>query len=231
VLCENAHRTHPRKEKQVRRSIGKLAMLGVVAAATVVLPPAVASAHALTHAGPYTLAIGFGTEPAYVDIPNSVEVIVQQGQKGVDSAANSLNATVTFGSEQPHAVTLEPNFDPDSGGSPGDYRGAFVPTQPGKYAIHVFGRIGSTKIDKTFTSSPTTFDTVTDPSTIEYPTRLPTLTELNLKLDRDVARVQAEAASTANDAVSSAKALAIVGIVVGAIGIVIGGVALARRTR
>jgi hypothetical protein len=213
----------------VRTLIGRLAVIGIVATATVVLPAAIASAHAPFKVGPYDAAVGFGTEPAYVGFPNSIELIVMRSGKGVTDAANGMNATVAFGSEQPHAVTLEPNFDTDSGGYPGDYRGAFVPTQPGKYTIHVFGKIGSTKVDKTFTSSPTTFDTVTDPSTIEYPTQLPTLTEMNAKLDRDIARVQADATSSANDAASSARTLAIVGIVVGVVGIVVGGIALTRK--
>src|SRR5207248_2109992 len=109
------------------------------------------------------------------------------------------------------------------------YRGAFVPTQAGKYTIHVFGKVENTRVDKTFTSSPTTFATVVDPSTIEYPTKIPTVTELNAKVDRELPRIQASATSAGKDAASSAKTLAIVGIVVGVIALVVGGVAVARR--
>jgi hypothetical protein len=160
-----------------------------------------------------------------------VEVIVHvtRSGKGVDSAASTLNATVAYGSRKPDQVVLEGNFDEDSGGTPGDYRGAFVPTQAGKYTIHVTGRIGHTSVDKTFSSSPTTFATVVDPSTIEYPTKIPTATELNAKVDRELPRIQAQATSAANDAASSAKTLAVVGIVVGVVALVLGGVALARK--
>lgn len=215
----------------MRHLIIRLAVLGGLVAAVVVIPAVAASAHAETSAGPYTLAIGFGTEPAYVGVPNSVEVIIHvtKSDKGVDTAADTVNATVAYGSAQPHPVTLEGNFDEDSGGSPGDYRGAFVPTQAGKYTIHVTGKIGQTTVDKTFTSSPTTFATVVDPSTIEYPTKIPTATELNAKVDRELPRIQAQATSAANDAASSAKTLAVVGIVVGVLALVVGGVALARK--
>lgn len=215
----------------MRHLIIGLAVVGGLVAAGVVIPAVAASAHAETSAGPYTLAIGFGTEPAYVGIPNSVEVIIHitKSDKGVDTAADTVNASIAYGSAQPHPVTLEGNFDEDSGGSPGDYRGAFVPTQAGKYTIHVTGKIGHTAVDKTFTSSPTTFATVVDPSTIEYPTKIPTATELNAKVDRELPRIQAQATSAANDAASSAKTLAVVGIVVGVVALVLGGVALARK--
>jgi hypothetical protein len=72
---------------------------------------------------------------------------------------------------------------------------------------------------------------VVDPSAIEYPTKILTATELNAKVDRELPRIQARATSAANDAASSAKTLAIVGIVVGVLALVVGGVALARKER
>ena len=215
----------------MRHLIIRLAVVGGLVAAGVVIPAVAASAHAEWEQGPYDFAMGFGTEPAYVGFPNSVEVIIhlKKGLKGVDTAADTMNATVAYGSAQPHPVTLEGNFDEDSGGSPGDYRGAFVPTQAGKYTMRLFGKVGNTKVDKTFLSSPTTFASVVDPSTIEYPTKIPTATELNAKVDRELPRIQAQATSAANDAASSAKTLAVVGIVVGVLALVVAGVALARK--
>jgi ABC-type antimicrobial peptide transport system permease subunit len=214
-----------------------LSMLGVAVASTVMtaLGTAPALAHAETDVGPYTVEIGFGTEPAFVGSPNSVEVIIHRTASGagVDTAANSMNATIGFGS-QTMPVSLEPNFEEDSGGSPGDYRGAFVPTQPGRYTIHVSGKIGGTPIDETFTSSSTTFDEVTDPSTIEFPTQNPSVTELNEKIDREIPRIQAAAsaqAAAANDSASTAKTLAVIGIVVGVIGLAVGIVGITRGRR
>jgi hypothetical protein len=223
---------HERKEHDLRRFLVAFGMVILTAVGIVMLGAGPALAHAETEVGPYTLAIGLGSEPAYVGDPNSVEVIIHDTEtgKGVDSAADSLDATIGFGS-QTMPVSLEPNFDEDSGGSPGDYRGAFVPTQPGKYTIHVSGTIEGTKIDETFTSSSTTFDSVTDPSTIEFPTQNPTVTELSAKLDRELPRVQTAAlaaARSADDSASTAKTLAIVGIVIGVIGLAAGVVGFTR---
>jgi hypothetical protein len=212
---------------------GALAGFGL-SAAMVLLPATAALAHAERHVGPYTVAIGFGTEPAYVGFPNSIEVIVHRTASGeaIDTAADTLKATVAFGSAS-MPVILEPNVDPDAGGSPGDYRGAFIPTSPGDYTFHITGAIGSTSVDESVTSSPTTFASVADPQTIQFPTKVPSSTELATKLDRQTARIQAEAAAltSANDAASSAKTFGIVGIVLGLTGIVVGGVALARARR
>jgi hypothetical protein len=219
----------------VHRLIITLGVLGGSVAATVSLLAAPALAHAETDVGPYSVAIGLGSEPAYVGFPNSVEVIIHEraSDRGVLTAADTLKATVTFGSRS-MPVSLDPNFDEDSGGSPGDYRGAFVPTQPGEYTIHVEGKIDDTPIDETFTSSPTTFDPVTDPATIEFPTLIPTVTELAAKLDREIPRVQALAASrvrSASGSASTAKTLAVVGILVGVMGLGAGAVGLARTRR
>ncbi len=209
-----------------------LAVFGV-SAALVILPATAALAHAEKEIGPYTVAIGFGTEPAYVGFPNSIEVIIHvtKTDAGVDTAADTLKAEVTFGSKSMD-VTLEPNFDEDSGGSPGDYRGAFIPTEPGDYTFHIFGKIGSTDIDETVSSSPTTFSSAIDPQTIQFPTKVPSATELSAKLDRQTARVQAQAdaaAASAQDAADSAKTFGIIGIVVGAVGLIVAVVALTRK--
>jgi hypothetical protein len=214
--------------KRAIQFIGAIA----VSAATIVLPATAASAHAEFEDGPYTVAIGFGTEPAFVGYPNSVEVIVHDraSGKGVDTAADTLNATIEFGSAQPMPVSLQENFDEDSGGSPGDYRGAFFPTQPGKYTIHVQGKIGKTPIDKTFSSSPTTFATVQSPSTLEYPTRNPTITELAGRVEAETPRLEA-AASSAQDAAESAKTVGIIGIVVAVVALIVAVVAIVTRPK
>jgi hypothetical protein len=214
---------------------GVLAVLATlsVSAALIVLPATAALAHVEKEFGPYTVALGFGTEPAYVGFPNSVEVIVHEtaSGKGVDTAADTLKAEVGYGS-QTMQVTLEPNFDADAGGSPGDYRGSFIPTSPGDFTFHLSGTIGSTDVDESVTSSPTTFSSVLDPLTIQFPTKVPTGTELATKLDRETARVQALAASgvrAAKDAAASAKTFGLVGVVVGTLGLIVAGVALARK--
>jgi hypothetical protein len=211
--------------------LAALATLGA-SAAMVVLPATAALAHVEKEFGPYTVALGFGTEPSYVGFPNSVEVIIHvtAGGRGVETAADTLKAEVSFGS-QTMEVTLEPNFDEDSGGSPGDYRAAFIPTSPGDYTFHISGTIGSTDVDESAASSPTTFSSVVDPQTIQFPVKVPSGIELATKLDRATARVQIQAASeaeAAKDAAHSAKTFGLIGIVLGALGLVVAGVVLAR---
>ena len=108
-----------------------LAAFGLTAA-LVVLPATAALAHGEVEVGKYAVEIGFGTEPAYVGYPNSMEVIIHVAAsgEGVDDAADTLKAEVGFG-DKTMEVTLEPNTDEDLGGSPGDYRAPFIPTAPG----------------------------------------------------------------------------------------------------
>jgi hypothetical protein len=219
------------------RRTAAVTALAVIAAvvASVALPAAPALAHAELDVGPYTVAIGFGTEPAYVGFPNSLEVIVHERASGhaVETAANTLKSEVRFG-DQTKELALEPNFDEDSGGSPGDYRAPFIPTSPGTYTFHIGGTIGSTDVDETVSSSPTTFASVTDPGSVQFPAQVPSVTELSQKLDRVVPRVQARAVAAARgakDDAGSAKTFGIIGMVIGAIGVVVGAVALVRTSR
>ena len=85
----------------MRHLIFRMAVLGGLVAGVVVIPATMASAHAPFTAGPYSFAVGFGTEPAYVGIPNSIEVIIMKAGIGVTTAANSLNTTIAFGSARP----------------------------------------------------------------------------------------------------------------------------------
>lgn len=218
--------------KTIRAAMAVLA-LGTAVVAVVLLPATAAFAHAEREVGPFSVEIGFGTEPAYVGLPNSLEVIVHRtsDDSAIEDAANTLQAEITFGT-QTMPVALQPNFDVDSGGSPGDYRGAFIPTAPGDYTFHVSGTIEGTKIDEDVTSAPDTFASVTDPSTIEFPAKFPTVAELSTKLDRETARIQAAAdasAKSARDTASTARTLGFVGIAVGTVGLVVAVVTLVRR--
>jgi hypothetical protein len=214
---------------------GVLAVLATfgMSATLIVLQATAALAHVEKEFGPYTVALGFGTEPAFVGFPNSIEVIIHEttSGRGIETAADTLQAEVSFGS-QTMQVPLEPNFDADAGGSPGDYRGSFIPTSPGDFTFHLSGKIGATDVDESVTSSPTTFSPVADPLTIQFPTKVPTGTELATRLDRETARIEAQVASgvkAAKDAAASAKTFGLIGIVVGALGLIVAGVTVARR--
>ena len=141
-------------------------------------------------------------------------------------------------------------------GVPGDYEASLIPTVPGDYTFHLTGSIHGQAVDETATSSDSTFNPAVESTEIQFPTKLPSLTEITTRLDRIDARLTAGlppvAASTSPalndttaglaDAVVAAQAAAsqaqraastslVVGIIVGALGIVLGGTALALTRR
>jgi hypothetical protein len=98
-----------------------------------------------------------------------------------------------------------------------------VPDSSRQLTFHFTGTIGSQKVDQSFTSGPTTFATVEDPSAAQFPVKAPTNAQIAARVAADSAR-----SATASE-VTSARTLGIVGIVVGVIGIVVASVALVRK--
>jgi hypothetical protein len=196
-----------------------------VAAAFVLALSSPAFAHEERTVGAYHLVVGWGDEPAYAGSKNSVQLILAtEAGKPVTNLGDSLQVELIFG-EQQMELAFEPAFDVEEGfGTPGDYRAWIIPTAPGTYAFHLFGAIGKQKVDERFTSGPTTFDDVADPAEVEFPTKVPTGTELSDRLDREIPRVNeaiASARSQAEDRADMARILAIVGIIIGAVGIIL----------
>jgi hypothetical protein len=243
-----------------RRSLGT-AMVGaaVIAFATA----GIASAHVVKQFGPYSIALGWLVEPTYVGEPNAVIVIVKdaKGDAVNDVAAGDLTVTVSAGGQSTAALPLDPSFDPDTGlGTPGAYTANLIPTLPGDYTFHLSGSVHGTTVDETATSSDTTFNAAEDPSSVQFPAKVPTTTELSAKVDRLDARVQtaADAASaaaapakaasdtataamsaaaaaqaSAADASSAATRALVAGVVLGGLGLIAGvtGILLALRAR
>jgi hypothetical protein len=217
---------------------GKIAtcvvLTGGLAAAFVLALSSPALAHEERSVGAYHFVVGWGDEPAYAGWENSVQLILAtQAGKPITNLGDSLEVEVIFGEqqgEQQMELPFEPAFDVEEGfGTPGDYRAWIIPTAPGTYTFHLFGAIGKQDVDERFTSGPTTFDDVADPAEIEFPTKVPTGTELSERLDREIPRVNeaiASARSQAEDRADMARILAIVGIVVGAVGLLIAVLAL-----
>ena len=144
-----------------------------------------ADAHEVRDVGAYRFVVGWGTEPAFAGQENSVQLILSSRSTGkpVVSLGNTLHVDVIFGSKT-MTLALEPTFDPDTGlGTPGDYRAWLFPTAPGDYTFRFRGTIGSQTIDQSFTSGPTTFNTVQDPMTAEFPVPDADVTELAQRLD------------------------------------------------
>lgn len=208
----------------------RLALIGGLAAVFVVALSSPAFAHEERTVGAYQIVVGWGDEPAYAGSKNSVQVILAtKAGKPVSNLGDSLKVEVIFG-EQQMELPFEPAFDVEEGfGTPGDYRAWIIPTTPGAYTFHLFGTIGKQKVDERFTSGPTTFDDVADPAEVEFPTKVPTGTELSERFDREIPRVNAaiaNARSQAEDRADTARTLAIVGIVIGAVGLLLAMVAL-----
>lgn len=205
---------------------------GATLAAVAVLP---AAAHAVTHSGTYTLAIGWATEPAYVGFDNAVEVIVTDasGKPVGDLQPGDLKVVVSLGSSRTGSKDLAPTFDADTGlGMPGDYQVQLIPTVPGAYTFHVTGSVHGTAVDQTVAASDQTFAVVTEPSDDQFPARLPSAGSLSTKLDQTAARL-ATAQKAAGDASSCADRATVIAIVALALGVVLGGggVVLAMRRR
>ena len=193
------------------------------------------AAHIVKQVGPYSVAIGWVHEPTYVGQLNAVQVVIKdaKGNPVSDLSANALKVVVSTAGQQSDPMSLAPTFDEDTGlGIPGDYEAPMIPTAPGDYTFHVTGSIHATKIDETATSSDTTFDSVVDPSAVQFPSKLPAIGDIATRLERVDARVQAQLAAS-NEAKSSAQGALVAGLAVGGAGILIGlvGVTLAIMAR
>ena len=214
----------------------RTAVVAVVLAALLVpVLAAPAYAHGEHKVDKYTFVVGFGTEPGYAGVTNSVQLIISNNGKPVTDA-KGLKAAVSTGDAEPKEMALEPYFG-EGWGEQGDYRAFFIPTAPGAYTFRITGTLGGKKIDKSYTSGKDGFDEITDPAEVQYPAVEPTGTQLTTRLDRETARINAALAAereAADDEVASARQLATIGLAVGALGLLaaigIGVVALRRRS-
>jgi hypothetical protein len=220
----------------MKKGTSAAAAVVLAAAATMVLASGTpALAHEIRDVGKYQFTVGFGVEPAYLDQSNSVVLFLKDRATGkpITDLGDTLKVAVEYGSQSKN-VALEPGFDPDTGiGTPGQYNAFFWPTAPGKYTFHFTGSISGQKIDESFTSGPDTFSEVEDPSSVEFPNKVPSVGEVSQLVQNQGQRLAAQASSTADDA-SSAKTLGVIGIIVGAIGLLMAAGALVvarRRTR
>jgi len=251
---------HTRHSRDVRfralRRLGTAASTAAIAAAAFV---GTAQAHVLKDFGPYSVALGWVAEPTYVGGQNAVQVVIKdsKGKAVVDVGDGDLKVVVSVGGQQSTALDLLNKYDPDTGlGVPGDYEAPLIPTAPGDYTFHLIGKIHDIPVDETATSSDSTFNSVVDPSAIQFPAKPPTLTEVGTRLDRLDSRVAALASSapsaaapasaapdtTAIDSANAASAAAtqaqnaastalIVAVVLGGLGILLGAAALIVATR
>jgi len=208
----------------MQRSI-RYAVVAAVLGALVLSTASPAIAHVEKTVGNYKFVVGWGDEPTYACFRNSVQLILSDSRgKPVTDLGDSLKVTVEF-SGQTVTYPLETTFDPDSGeGTPGDYRAFFIPTRPGNYTFHFTGSIHGQKVDQSFTSSPTTFDPVKDPTEVMFPGKDPSAGDLANRVQALDARtaLARTAADKGKSTANTALILAIVGLVLGAGGLVAG---------
>ena len=193
------------------------------------------SAHAYKKVGPYTLAIGWNTEPVYAGFSYRVLVIVTDsaGKPVNDLKPGDLRVQVSFGGQSTEVMGLDPNFDRETGlGTPGMYDTPIIPTVAGAYTFHVTGNVHGTVVDQSVGASAQTIDSVAEPSDYQFPAKLPSVGALSTKADQAVTRAAA-AQKAADDASSSASRAMTVGILALVAGVLLGGggTALALRRR
>ncbi|MEW6153639.1 MAG: hypothetical protein AB1673_06580 [Actinomycetota bacterium] len=210
--------------------------LGAAGAAVGAAPVA---AHEQQAVGGFVLVVGWGQEPAYTGLLNSVQVRITEAGSGaaVTDVAGTLNVEVVKGEDRV-TMPMVPNFGTSSG-TPGDYRAWLTPTRPGSYTFRFTGTIRGQSVDESFTSSSTTFDDVVDATETHFPARDPSTGQIATRIDREVPRLEARAdeveaaLAAADDRVRSARALAVAGLALGGLGALAAGAALvsARRSR
>jgi hypothetical protein len=200
----------------------------------------VASAHYVFTAGPYRLAIGWQFEPAsgsdsYVDAPNAIQVFIDVASRddphgtpvstlNGDCTHPDFQVTVTVGSITSSPFCPSPVHDPDTGnGRLDEYDSPLIPTVVGTYTFHIFGTINATPLDQKITSGPTTFDSIADSSSAEFPVAVPAIAAVSTKVDAvnqraasalASAQSAATTAAAAKTSASGATTIAIVAIVV-----------------
>ena len=193
-----------------------------------------ALAHEHRAVGNYGFVVGFLNEPAIAYQPNGLSLEVKLFPNGVvpaegDEAAEALGQPVegldstlkaeviVGGAAKKMPLTLEATF-----GQPGAYEAHFIPTLPGDYTYHIFGKVETKDVDESFTSSPEGFSSVDDPSDLQFPDKLPTTAELQ----SSITALQSKSSGGSDD---TARVLGVIGIIAGIVGVAAGGVALVAR--
>jgi hypothetical protein len=174
-------------------------------------------AHVVKQAGPYTLEIGWQHEPTYVGETNGVQVIIHDAddQPITDLGTDDLKVVVSTGGQQTAELTFDPGFDLEEGdGNPGEYNAPIMPTAPGDYTFHLTGAIHGEPVDITVVSSDETFDTVRGTAEIQFPTKLPAVSEIVTRLDRIDQRL-ADGSGPTQEAVDAAQRRADLALILG----------------
>ncbi len=162
----------------MRRITSFLAVGSIALGCALLSLPSIASAHETREIadGQYRVVVGFMNEPVFAGDKSGLEFWVTEpaaatpaaGEETegapVEGLAETLQAEVIYG-DQTMALPLTAMWD-----EPGGYYSVFFPTEAeGDYSFRIFGTIGDTEIDETFTSGPETFGPVEDPEPLRFP--------------------------------------------------------------
>jgi hypothetical protein len=202
----------PRQARLARRWAALSVILAVGGAAP-------ALAHEQRASGGFDLVVGWGEEPAYTGVMNSVEVTVSEAGAGapVTDLGDALQVEVSKGSD---TITLPLEaVAPGVSGAAGTYRAWLIPTRPGTYTFRLTGSIRGQDVGESFTSSASTFDDVEHLARIQFPAQDPSTGQLATRIDREVPRL-----NDRNEALEAglrrARTIAVVGAVAGVVGLV-----------
>ena len=142
----------------------------------------VALGHERRNVGPYTFVVGWLVEPAYVNNLNALDLTVSetQGAKAVEGLEKTLQAEIIVGG----AAKTMPLKVAARFGLPGKYQGQVLPTNTGDYSFHIFGTVGTTKVDEKFESGPNTFGGIEPTDALQFPDKLVSDADLVARLDQ-----------------------------------------------
>lgn len=179
----------------------------------------------------FQLVVGWGDEPAYTGLRNSVQVTISEADGApVTDAAGSLEVEVSKGTDR-MTLPLEGNLGEGGLETPGDYRAWLVPTRPGTYTFRVIGTIRDQPVDEPFTSSEDTFDEVRDVASIQFPAQNPSTGELATRIERELPRAVEAGLRERDDRMDNTRTLALVGVVTGTLGLLSAAGALVATNR
>jgi hypothetical protein len=168
--------------------VTSLAAVGSLAlgAAILLAAPLTAEAHEVRQIadGKYQIVVGFIDEPVFAGDKSGLEFFVsdlsaaatptaaaaddgdedeESAGAPVDGLEETLKAEVIFG-DQTMELPLSARYN-----TPGAYESVFFPMKPGDYTFRIYGKLGDTDIDESFTSSPEGFSAVEDPAPLQFP--------------------------------------------------------------
>ncbi len=185
--------------------------------------------------------VGWVNEPAYANEINAVDFWAHyingtcpQGTVSTSCPVygldQSLRVTVILGG-QSTTLSFSPNLSNDV--PPlfyGEYTAEVEPTVPGTISFIIFGNIGGTAVNETFTCGPTTYECVDPASEIQFPQQSASSSDLQTALTNaqsQISTLQSQVTQM-QDSIQTAYTVGVVGVAIGVIGVVAGLIAMNR---